>query len=249
MGRACSVCNDTAKVRNGPSKVLAETLAPYNLDYSANEMTETTVAVIVDYVLSVIVKDDGDYSVASFKAAVQDDLVRLKMPQPAAAPAPAPPNVDNEDDDGDATSDGADYDSDDDDEYDRVRKIALPTALPDDADDNTPTLVVDLGYSTTIFGFPHEADAGPTAIPTAVDRSKTNLIERHKLNSCDVDWEGMEALWDRLYDTELQLDASDANVLCTISPYGPTPYPQHMCEMLHVFESMHAPGNDHATCT
>jgi actin-related protein len=56
----------------------------------------------------------------------------------------------------------------------------------------------------------------------------------------DVDWTAMEQMWDRIFDTELDLPAQECVVSCTGSPYGPDSYPESLAELL--FEDMLIPS-------
>ena len=56
----------------------------------------------------------------------------------------------------------------------------------------------------------------------------------------DVEWDAMETLWNRIYDTELELPGSECVVSCTVSPYGPDSYAETLAEIL--FEEISVPG-------
>jgi hypothetical protein len=106
-------------------------------------------------------------------------------------------------------------------------------------DHGSHTLVVDLGYGNTNFGLAGEAN--PATLPNLTQDRRGFLIERRPMESMSVEWVEMEALWDRLYDDELQSEsADDAFVACTVSPYGPRSYAENLAELL--FEAHDAAG-------
>ena len=197
------------------------------------------------WMLSRIASDSGSYSIETFKVAVQDDLhtqaavAAQKLPKPADPKPKHPPIPAGGRKPVEATvtpapvvSDDSTDDSDDDDEIDRVRVSPLPTIVSGEDDGGPAALVVDLGYATTHFGMAHEINFGPTSIQNQGAVPGTPLITRTQYDSCHVDWAGMEQLWDRLYDTELELESAELPVLCTVDPHGPLAYAENLCEML-----------------
>ena len=55
-----------------------------------------------------------------------------------------------------------------------------------------------------------------------------------------IDWEAVEKLWERMFDDECGISASNAYVSSTISPFGPRSYPEDMAELL--FEEFSVQG-------
>jgi hypothetical protein len=51
----------------------------------------------------------------------------------------------------------------------------------------------------------------------------------------DVDWESMEALWEHIFNVELDLPANECIVSCTVSPYGPDSYATTLGALLELF--------------
>jgi actin-related protein len=150
--------------------------------------------------------------------------------------------VDDHEEDEESEDDDDEVCEDSDDELDqpvRVRTQPLPTERPANTDTGNgfAKLVVDLGYQNTRFGMCGES--APTRLPNG-SKTRRDMISRHDHSAMDVDWEAMEQMWDRIFDTELDLPAQECVVSCTGSPYGPDSYPETLAELL--FEDMFIPS-------
>lgn len=55
------------------------------------------------------------------------------------------------------------------------------------------------------------------------------------MDSLNVDWTDMEALWERIMNFEMELESEDIVVSCTISPFGKKDYSLDLCAVLHVY--------------
>lgn len=195
--------------------------------------------------LSVIVSDDLDtdvYTVDGFMEALQEEK------QLQAVTDANETQLDSAESDEDYTDE--DDESDEEDEPVRVRTRPLPTDISTaSAAGREPALIVDLGYGSCKFGM--EGEDAPSRLPcrsqarrdlitreqyllssillcqslspeTAAIEPKPLLMLRYSM--MNVDWVSMEALWEHIFNVEIDLPADECIVSCTVSPYGPNSY-------------------------
>jgi hypothetical protein len=123
------------------------------VQYEAGSEEEASLPVFIAWITKIIGGDDCDYSLETFKTAL-DEEAALNAARPAG---PA--------DDDHAISDvDEEYDSDDDDAvtfdlYGPERARKLPSTPK-----GAHKLIVDLGYGSTKFGMSHEIEHGPTVL-------------------------------------------------------------------------------------
>ena len=139
-------------------------------------------------------------------------------------------------DSSDEEDDCEDYEDSDDEADEPVRVRVRTHPLPTEATGDNK-LIVDLGYSGMRFGMCGES--APTYLRNR-SGSRRDMITKHDHSTMDVDWESMEQMWNRVYDTELDLPADESVVSCTVSPYGPDSYAETLAELL--FEELFVPS-------
>jgi hypothetical protein len=232
---------------NNMKPEMAKLLTPHHVSRDASSTADMDVGAVVSWIVSVIVSDDLDtdvYSVEGFMDALKEEK---KMAGVTSAEDDS--RSDEEDADEAEASGGGDEDDEDDDDDDgefensddeldepvRVRTQDLPTEVPDDG--SNAALIVDLGYGECKFGM--AGDASPSRLPCRSEERR-DLITREQLSMMDVKWDDMEALWNRIFQVELDLPASECIVACTVSPYGPDSYSETLAEML--FEETEIPS-------
>jgi hypothetical protein len=192
---------------------------------------------VIEQVKAKIVLDDLDadghtYSVEGFMAALTEErqlcAARAAGAELAAADAGDAGEGPSSDDE------GSDDDSDDE-EYERVRKLGTLGRGAADV-----KIVVDMGYGSTKFGVAGEKAPTVLANATEVDGRHDFMIRREKNTALEVDWEQIEHQWFRIFEQELDVDADNCHVSCTVPPYASKDYVEKLVEIL--YETHYVPG-------